>query len=73
MRPRLAVTRAAVDGIHAVSMLVMAGTMPDVRRVTLVSAGVAGTATLVGVLAAPRHQDRRRARSGGGSGKASAG
>lgn len=52
----LVIASATVDGIHTASMLVMAATLPRYRRVTLLSAVVAGAATVAGALAAPRAQ-----------------
>ncbi|MCU1606191.1 MAG: hypothetical protein JWP46_2656 [Modestobacter sp.] len=54
-RPVVALS-ATVDGIHAATMLLTAATMPAYRRASLVSAGVAGAASLAGMLAAPRAQ-----------------
>jgi hypothetical protein len=45
---------SAVEGGHAASMLLLAAARPASRRVGLVSAGIAGGATLAGLLVAPR-------------------
>lgn len=47
---------AAVDAVHAASMLAVAATSPSYRRVSLVSAGIAGAAAVAGALAAPQAQ-----------------
>ena len=52
--PGVAVAAAAVDGLHAASMLAAAGLWPRYRRAALTSAGVAaGSAVLSLVTAAP--------------------
>ena len=54
-RPVLALS-SAVDGLHAASMLLVAARSTGYRRVSLVSAGIAGAAALAGLLGAPRAQ-----------------
>jgi hypothetical protein len=54
-RPVVALS-AAVEGLHAASVLVTAAVMPSCRRAGLVSAGIAGAASLAGMLAMPRAQ-----------------
>jgi hypothetical protein len=52
-RPVLAGS-AAVDGLHAASMLAVAATSARHRRVALISAGIAGTGSLAALRGIPR-------------------
>jgi hypothetical protein len=45
---------AAVDGLHAATMLLLAAAQPASRRAALASAGIAAGAAAAGLLSAPR-------------------